>query len=1110
LILNPGEKDMPSKRTMNAAIARMSVALWLVAGALSLHAQSTISGYATGVVTDTSGAVIKGATVILQSTATSSSQNTATNTEGAYRFEFVPPGDYNLTVKVDGFNTWHTSITVTVGQSSTTNAQLTVGSSASTVEVSAESSAISTEDGNISTNFNETQIRLVPNPGQDLTYVAQAAPGAVMNTQHGGGNFSVFGLPGYSNMFTINGMDYLSTYGNNNKSGATNNSLGTNEMQSVTVVNNGYSGNYGRLVGSNVNYVSKSGANQFHGNAVYDWNGSTLNANDYFNNLHATPRPFDNVNQWAASAGGAIWKDHTFFFVNNEGLRIVIPTTNAVNIPSPQFEAATLANLAILSPGSVPFYNKTFAIYNGAAGASHAQNILADGGCGSAAFEAAIGGPCALQFQSTPSNFSGEWLLSWRIDQIISAKDQTFLRIQTDHGIQASSTSPFNPIFNNYSPQPEWQGQWNETHTFSTRAVNQLVAAFQWSNILSGPTDIPGMLDTFPTQLTFSGGSLTSLGNSLAALSGRAITQYQIVDDFSINLGKHTIKIGEDFLRDDLSVHTYGSNTAGVLTTSLENFYAGQATTFNKSFPDTLNSRFNAYNVGIYLEDDWRITPSLKLTAAIRLDRDANISSQANRFARLADPFEFTQHDATSPYNQAIETGINQAFYDTTAFSFQPRLGFAWSPFGSTSTVIRGGIGNFADTFPQSVLGNFAFNPPNVNTFTVKTGFISPDVAGNVFDSAASSQATFANGFAQGWTLAEIQAANPAFVSPAYFGAQRFTTVPTYQEWNLELEHSFGSTTTVSANYVGNHGIHEAFRNPNLNAYDPVAFAGLPGAAIDPRFSTVTELQTVATSNYNGVVVSAQHKFGHGVQAAVNYTHSHALDDVSDNGFSAASSGTDASIVFPQTPLNPHANYGNSDYDVRHSLNASYVWTPAIGSWIGHGTSKIFNGWSFAGTFFVRSGLPFTVVDTATTATLGKFNYGGTVFADDLGGAQPRCSDPTSSCLVASDFSAAGSLSAFGNQRRNQFRGPGFFNADLSILKSTRVRLYGEGQELVVGASFFNILNHPNFDQPTADVANAQFGNITKTVSTPTGILGAGLGGDSSPRQVQLTAKFIF
>jgi hypothetical protein len=149
------------------------------------------------------------------------------------------------------------------------------------------------------------------------------------------------------------------------------------------------------------------------------------------------------------------------------------------------------------------------------------------------------------------------------------------------------------------------------------------------------------------------------------------------------------------------------------------------------------------------------------------------------------------------------------------------------------------------------------------------------------------------------------------------------------------------------------------------------------------------------------------------------------------------------------------------------------------------------------------------VIDSADTAALGSTFYGGTVFANYLGGSQPTCNDPNSSCLIASDFSPA--PSGFGTQQRNQFRGPGFFTTDLSILKSTNIRGWGEeGQQLVVGVNFFNILNHPNFDQPVGDVSNPQFGNIIQTVSPPTSILGSGLGGDSSPRQIQLTAKFVF
>jgi Carboxypeptidase regulatory-like domain len=502
------------------------VAILIFTSSSLLLAQSTTSGYVTGSVTDSTHAVIKGAIIKLENTATSLSLTAKSADDGSYHFDFVPPGNYRLRVEANGFSAYEQTLTVTVGQSVTADTPLGIASSATTVQVAAGEALIETEDGNVSTSFNEKQIQYVPNPGQDLTYVAQVAPGMVMNTQAGGGNFSAFGLPGYSNMFTINGMDYLNSFGDNNKSGATNNSLGANEMQGVTVVNNGYSGNYGRMVGSNVNYVTKSGANQVHGNAIYEWNGSSLNANNFFNNRNNTPRAFDNVNQWAASIGGPIWKDRTFFFVNNEGLRIVLPTSTSVNIPSAQFQSAALANLARTNPGSVPFYQKTFALYNGAAGAARAVNSLTDGGCGTAAFEQTVGGPCALVFQATPGNFTGEWLVSWRIDQILSPKDQVYLHIFTDHGVQATNTDVINQVFNATSPQPEWQGQINETHTFDNRAVNQFIGAFQWSGILFGPANYAAALAAFPTKLTFSDGSLHYLGQNQADPTGRHITQY--------------------------------------------------------------------------------------------------------------------------------------------------------------------------------------------------------------------------------------------------------------------------------------------------------------------------------------------------------------------------------------------------------------------------------------------------------------------------------------------------------------------------------------------------------------------------------------------------------
>ena len=179
-----------------------------------------------------------------------------------------------------------------------------------------------------------------------------------MNTQKTGmggvGNFSTYGLPAISNLFTLDGMDENDPVYNVNITGATGLTLGLNEVQEATVVNNGYSGQYGRFAGANVNYVTKSGANEFHGNALYWWNGRILDANDWFNKFvqlgtPVTPRPFENANQYAASAGGPIQKNRSFFFIDYEGLRLVLPINygTLTLIPSSQFETATIANLTV-------------------------------------------------------------------------------------------------------------------------------------------------------------------------------------------------------------------------------------------------------------------------------------------------------------------------------------------------------------------------------------------------------------------------------------------------------------------------------------------------------------------------------------------------------------------------------------------------------------------------------------------------------------------------------------------------------------------------------------------------------------------------------------------
>jgi hypothetical protein len=258
----------------------------LTAAALLMPAaaQNSVSGDITGIVADQTGAVLPNITVTMKSNDTGATQNATTNAAGVYRFSLLAPGSYTISASPQGFQSVQRTTTVSVGQASTVNLQLNVSSSGTTLEVNAEGGTVDTQNANISTTFSPTLVQQVPNPGNDLSYIVQTAPGAVMNTQNGYGNSSTFGLPATSNLFTVNGENENDPFFNVNNSGATNLLLGQNDVNEVTVVNNGYSGQYGQLGGANVNYVTKSGSNKFHGNAIYYWNGRILNANNFFNN----------------------------------------------------------------------------------------------------------------------------------------------------------------------------------------------------------------------------------------------------------------------------------------------------------------------------------------------------------------------------------------------------------------------------------------------------------------------------------------------------------------------------------------------------------------------------------------------------------------------------------------------------------------------------------------------------------------------------------------------------------------------------------------------------------------------------------------------------------
>ena len=1078
----------------------------------SLVAQSLVSGDLTGTVTDPSGAVVSGATVTLKSDATGATRTATTNGSGAYRFSLLQPGNYTVTADASGFSKAQSTAIIAVGQATIADVKLSVGSNSQTVEVSSAAPLVQADNADLSTNFNQTQIANQPNGGNDLTYIAQTTPGVTMNTGMGYGNFSAAGLPATSNLFTVNGENDMDPYLNLNNSGATNLTLGKNDVEEATVVTNAYSGQYGQQAGAQVSYVTKSGTNQFHGNAEYWWTGRAMDANDYFNNLNSVSRPFANNNEWAASLGGPIKKDKLFFFVDTEGIRYIVPSSQTVFAPTTGFANATLANIAATDPASLALYNKAFGLYESAPGYNNLTS-LAGGSNGCLDFTG-YAGNCFGQYGATPALPGTEWILSGRVDYNLSDKDHLFWRVRMDQGTQATYADPINSAFDAASKQPSYDGQGQWTHSFSSNATNQFIYAGSYYRAIF--TQTPDANSVFPTQLYMAPLGYTDLGGDLAVFpQGRNVTQYQFVDDFSWTKGNHNLKFGGNFRRYDITDYTFSefTNPLSVIT-SVTGFYDGIAGVFEQNFPSRDTEPVALWGVGAYAQDEWRVSKSLKLTLALRVEHNSNPNCNLNCASYLTTPLLQSSTSGDTPYNQMILSNQGGTFRGTDSINLAPRFGFAWSPGGSDKTVLRGGFGIFYDAFPSVFADNSMTNVPN----------LIPEVIGGVpwadqttnagaWQIASSSAAALRAGFANGGSLNSLTATLPGFSAPGMDNFVGTFKTPRYQEYSLQIQQQLDDKSSFSLGYTGNHGINQPVTNyPNAYSFNPVTGAQVGGLALTPytnNFATVAEVYSGAVSNYNGLTASYQRRMTYGFTVQASYTWSHTMDEISNGGNLPYNGLT--SLVYQIDPNCLRCgNYGNADNDVRNSFNASYVWqTPwKFGNKFVNGA---IGGWTLSQNFFARSGLPLTVLDSTTF--IGNYNSNTSYLPAEITGAgQGTCNQYGTGCLVANGFTSANNLTVYPNQQRNQFRGPGFFDSDFTINKNFKLT---ERMAFGFGANFYNVFNHPNFASPidtwqgTGNNAG-NFGQITQTTAPPTGPYGSFFTGLPSGRIIQFQGKLVF
>ncbi len=1118
------------------ALMTLLLAVGLMAPAA--FGQSLTTGDLTGTITDASGAVTPNVTVTLKSPDTGETRTTTTNSTGFYRFSLLKPGNYTITTDAQGFTKTERTTTVNVGQATVVDIKMAVGSTTQTVEVTTAAPLVNADNADLSTSFGAGQIQNQPNGGNDLTYIAQTAPGVTMNTGQGYGNFSANGLPATSNLFTVNGENDMDPYLNLNNSGATNLTLGKNEVQeAVVITSNAYSGQYGQQAGAQVNYVTKSGTNQYHGNVFYEWTGSSLDANDWFNNHFGTPRPFANNNEWGASMGGPIKKDKLFFFVDYEAIQYIVPSSEPVYVPTSTFISQTLANLPA---NEVTLYNSLFNLYTHAKG--YNGNNFIPGSCGQAlpivnpAFTA---DNCFSTYQATPALPGTEWILPFRIDWNFTPKDQLYFRARIDHGTQATLADPFSPDLSAASKQPAYDGQFGWTHVFGPTATNQFSADLSHYQAIFTQNN-PSV---FPYSIISTG---FNLGDPSGVTSyafdfpqGRNVTQYQFIDDFSWSKGRHSLRFGGNFRRYDITDYTFSvlnnpevligdvtGNSGNIVTPALCNagdpncysdggvldFYNGTALQTRQSFPSRSTQPVALWGLGMYAQDEWKVKPNLTLTLALRFEKNSNPVCQTNCSSLLKEPFNTLLNDGllskSTPYNSIINGHNHQLYNATDAIDVAPRFGFAWSPSGP-NTVIRGGFGIFYDAFPAVVGDSFMTNLPGlVNVRITGTQWGDTTSPDSPYVQGAASAAAIMSGFDQGASYNSLKAQlGSQFRTPGYNNQIGTFHTPYYEQWSFGFQQAIGDKTSVSMGYVGNHGVHIPIDNRGVNASG--ASLGLPAVPPTSIFGSVDQYYSAGISNYNGLTMSVSQRAVYGLSFQASYTWGHANDDVSNGGIRQTpynNSQTFGSLAWQVNPLCLTCNnYGNADYDIRNSFNASYVWQMPY-KFSNSFVNAAFGGWQISENFFYRTGLPLTVVDGTTSVT----NYGptNTVANVILPGGQMSCVNGNSQCLNPNAFAPANAFTGtFPNQRRNGFRGPNFFDSDFTIGKNFKLT---ERFLFNFTTNFYNVFNHPNFTNPDLNLADGTFGQITTTTAPPTGPYGSFFTGLPSGRIIQFAGKITF
>ncbi len=1114
-------------------------------GCLEISAQQ-ITGSIRGTVVDPSGAVVQSALVSAQQTETGLTRTATTDRSGAYVLVELPIGHYQIRTEAKGYQKYlQEGITLDVNQAATVSIHLKLGAETQLVQVQADAELVQSTVSSLGETVMQREILDLPLDGRDFSQLGLLQPGVVPLTpglKEAGGParqnqaYAVDGQRPESNNFLIDGADNVSAV-----------DAGfvlkppIDAIAEFKILTHNANAEFGRNTGSTTNVVTRGGTNSFHGAAWEFLRNDAMDARDYFSH---TVRPLKQ-NQFGASFGGPIFKDKTFFFGYYEGFRNRQGEPVNATVPSADERQGNFGQLCTGIQGDS--FNPGGDCVN-----TQSQQLDPNGQLtlfgGSVPFnQLTIIQPIdpmatnLLPFFPLPNRGTNGYITT---QTLVENNDQFGLRL--DHYLSHSdtlnfrymyasgpTTDPLSPVGANVPgfPVGEYDRAQNfvaqETHVFSPTTIGVARFSFLRNKFLLNQHLNHQSLSSLgfqydPTLPSAAGppfiqvGGYASVGDPITGPRNTFQNTFDLSGSLGWIHGRHDLKFGGGYRRDQINalqgIATNGFFVfAGIPTPAnflyndgFANFLTGNPVVFLQGGGDfSREIRDRALN--LYAQDNYKVSSRLTLNLGLRYELPFPATENKNR-VNLFFPGAQSKIIPTAPAGLLYpgDSGVPAGLIPTQKTAFAPRVGFAWDPRGDAKTVVSAAYGLFYEPYYTGQGGPLqdpVSAPPYLKT--LQLGFPIHSFANPFY-----SPDPFGVPFPEPMTLLVVS---------------RNLHLPYAQDWNLNIQRSFGADWLLQVGYVGTTGV----RLPRFIEGNPAAYVpGLDGSGnpisngnnVNQRrlysgctlqqpdncvYGSVGEIASISNSSYNALEASLRKRFSHGLSFLASYTWSHSIDDVSSfNITGSASQPVAGENDLAQNPFDLAAERGRSMFDARHRFVLSYQWSlPFLqhsSDWYG----KVLGNWQLNGIFTAMSGTPFTVFDSNDVSVQGQ--------APEISGFSSNrpnvIGNPNSGPHTAVQWfninafqrlspDPTGQAEVFGNEGRNSVQGPGYVNWDFSAFKNIRLT---ESKEIQFRGELFNVLNHTNFRLPVSDIASIS----SKTFGT--------IQSDVSPRVIQVALKFLF